>query len=120
MNIKIILTIIATIIAIIGFIPYLRDVFKLKTKPHLYTWLIWLITQGTGISAIWYGGGGWGALNLTIGIIFVFFVFLFSLKFGTKNITRIDTFILVVAFFGNYCVVAVKSTAPVYFNGFVN
>lgn len=97
MDIKIILTIIATLIGIVAFFPYLKDTFSLKTKPHAYTWLIWAITQGTAVFGIWYGGGGWGALNLTVGTIFVIIVFLFSLKFGTKNITRSDTAILVAA-----------------------
>lgn len=97
MDIKIVLTIIATIIGVAAFLPYLRDTFSLKTKPHAYTWLIWAITQGTAIFGIWYGGGGWGALNLTVGTLFVIAVFLFSLKYGTKNITKSDTAILIAA-----------------------
>jgi len=97
MDIKLILTIIATLIGVIAFFPYLRDTFSLKTKPHAYTWLVWAITQSTAVFGIWYGGGGWGALNLTIGTLFVIAVFLFSLKFGTKNITKSDTSILIAA-----------------------
>jgi len=97
MDIKIILTIIATAIGVVAFLPYLRDIFSLKTKPHAYTWLIWAITQGTAVFGIWRGGGGWGALNLTIGILFVVAIFFFSLKYGTKNITKSDTIILIAA-----------------------
>lgn len=97
MNLKIFFTIIAAIIGVIAFIPYLRDIFLLKTKPHVYTWLIWVITQGTAVLGIWYGGGGWGALNLTVGIVFAFVVFLFSIKYGTKNITKSDTVVLIAA-----------------------
>jgi hypothetical protein len=97
MNIKIIFTVIATAIGVVGFFPYLKDIFLLKTKPHAYTWLIWSITQGTAIFGIWYGGGSWGALNLTVGAIFVVVIFLFSLKYGTKNITKSDTAILIAA-----------------------
>lgn len=97
MNIKIIFTIIATVIGVAAFLPYLRDTLSLKTKPHAYTWLIWALTQGTAVVGIWYGGGGWGGLNLTVGTIFVVGVFLFSLKYGTKNITKGDKIILVAA-----------------------
>jgi hypothetical protein len=45
-NYKFIIAIIATVLTFLGFIPYFRDIFNRKTKPHLYTWLIWLITQG--------------------------------------------------------------------------
>ena len=97
MDTKIILTIIATVIGVVAFIPYLKDTFSLRTKPHAYSWLIWTITMGTAVVGIWYGGGGWGALNLTVGTLFVFAVFLFSLKYGEKNITRSDTVILIAA-----------------------
>ncbi len=97
MDTKIILTVIATVIGVAAFFPYLRDTFSLKTKPHAYTWLIWAITQGTAVLGIWYGGGGWGALNLTVGTLFVIAVFLFSLNYGTKNITKTDTAILIAA-----------------------
>src|SRR3989344_6940892 len=97
MDIKIILTIIATVIGVAAFFPYLRDTILLKTKPHAYTWLIWALTQGTAVVGIWYGGGGLGALNLTVGTIFVIGVFLFSLRYGTRNITKGDTAILITA-----------------------
>lgn len=58
-DIKIILAIISTVVAIaLAFVPYLRDIFRRKTKPHTYTWLIWTITQGTAVAGLWYGGGG--------------------------------------------------------------
>ena len=44
-----------------------------------------------------YGKGGWGFLDLLVGTIFVFLIFLLSLKYGTKNITKSDTIILIVA-----------------------
>lgn len=97
MDVKIIFSIIATIIGIIGFIPYLKDIFLKKTKPHAYTWLVWTITQGTAVAAMWYGGSGLGAMSLTITLLLVFGVFLISFKYGTKNITKSDTFILIIA-----------------------
>ena len=97
MDIKIFFTIVATVVGAIAFFPYLRDIFLHKTKPHAYTWLIWTITQGTAVAGIWYGGGGWGGLNLAVGALFVASVFFFSLRYGTKNITRSDTVVLMVA-----------------------
>ncbi|PKM91809.1 hypothetical protein CVU82_01215 [Candidatus Falkowbacteria bacterium HGW-Falkowbacteria-1] len=97
MNIKIILSIIATIIGVVAFFPYLRDIVQLKTKPHVYTWLIWAVTQTTAVAGILHGGGGWGSLNLIIGTFFVVCIFLFSLKYGSKNITKGDSIVLVIA-----------------------
>jgi hypothetical protein len=94
---KIFFTILSAVIGTIAFYPYVRDIFFLKTKPHAYTWLIWSITQGTAVVGILYGGGGWGGLNLVMGTLFVMSVFLFSLRYGTKNITKTDTAVLIAA-----------------------
>ncbi len=98
MSMKLIVAVLALVVAIIGaFLPYIRDIFLKKTKPHAYTWLIWTITQGTAVAGLWYGNGGWGILPLFIGTIFVFLVFLLSLKYGTRNITKGDTVVLIAA-----------------------
>ncbi len=97
MDIKLLFAIISTVIAIIAFIPYLKDMFSRKTKPHAYTWLIWSITQGTAAAAMWFGGGGIAALGLTIGVVMVFGIFLLSLKYGTRNIKKSDTIVLILA-----------------------
>ena len=68
-----------------------------KTKPHSYTWLIWIITLGTALTGMWYGGGNWGLLSMLTGTILVCIVFILSFKYGTKNITREDTIILIAA-----------------------
>ncbi len=99
MDYKVILALISTILGLICFIPYFRDIFQRKTKPHAYTWFIWTITQGTAVAGIFHGGGGIGALGFVFGTLSGFAVFLISLKYGTKNITKIDTAVLVVALF---------------------
>lgn len=96
-NIKIFFAILAVAGVIGAFSAYFRDIFLKKTKPHAYTWLIWTITQGTALAGLWYGKGGWGALALASGTFLVFAVFLLSLKYGTRNITRGDTAILIAA-----------------------
>ena len=97
-DIKLIFAICAILTAVFGsFLPYIRDVFKKKTKPHAYTWLIWTITQGVAAAGLLYGKGGWGFFELLIGTFFVFLIFLISLKYGTKNITKSDTIVLIFA-----------------------
>lgn len=94
---KFVIAIIAVLLLIIGYIPYFRDVFNRKTTPHLYTWLIWIITQGTAAAILLYGGGNFGSITLIIGTILVFIIFLLSFKYGTKDITTSDKIILVLA-----------------------
>src|SRR4051812_32078548 len=36
-----ILGIVATIIALVSYLPYFRDIVAGKTRPHAFTWLIW-------------------------------------------------------------------------------
>ena len=96
--VKPILGILAVVLGVVGYTPYFIDIFKHKTKPHLYTWLIWSITQGTAAYGVWSGGGKFGALGWILGAILVIVIFFLSFKFGTKNITKGDTLILAVAF----------------------
>jgi hypothetical protein len=97
MDFKFFISIIASLLTIIGYAPYLRDIFAKKTKPHLYTWLIWMITQGTATIALLYGGGKFGSFSLITGTILVLTVFLLSFKYGTKDVTKKDRIILVLA-----------------------
>jgi len=97
-DIKLVFAVVAVLLAVFGsFLPYIRDILKRKTKPHAYTWLIWTITQGVAAAGLLYGNGGWGALDLLVGTAFVFLIFLISLKYGTRNITKSDTIIFITA-----------------------
>lgn len=94
---KIVLAVFTTLLMLVGFYQYFRDVFQEKTKPHLYTWLIWAITQGTATVALIYGGGDWGATSLIVGTILVVIIFFLSFKYGTTDITKGDTLVLILA-----------------------
>ena len=94
---KIIFLIFSIVCGLSAFIPYLFDTFKLKTKPHIYTWIIWALTQGTATFAIFYGGGRLGGVELAIGVVLQIVVIIFALKYGTKDITKSDAFVLVIA-----------------------
>lgn len=94
MDIKTLYGYIAAVIGIACFIPYIRDMFRKTTQPHIYTWLIWTILQVTGVIAMYNNGAGIGALALAIGALFCAAICLLSLKLGTKNITLFDTICL--------------------------
>lgn len=99
MDYKLIIAIIAVALTIIAYIPYFRDIFANKTKPHLFTWLIWGITQGTATAALLYGGGKFGSISLIIGTVMVLVIFLLSFKYGTRDITASDKIVLVLVLF---------------------
>ena len=91
MNVQTIFATLSAVIGISSFVPYLRDIFRLKTTPHSYSWLIWGLLQGTGALAMISSGASWGAASVTIGAFLCTSVFLLSLRYGTKNITLFDT-----------------------------
>jgi hypothetical protein len=93
-DIKLWASLAATVLVMISYIPYIRDMLKGITKPHAYTSLVWTITQGTASAALLYGGAGIGSLSLAVGTVLVFVTFLLSLWYGSKNITRGDSIVL--------------------------
>ena len=60
----------ATIIAIYGNIPYLRDAFKRRVTPHPYTWLVWSVVSGITLFGQMAKGAGAGALPTAVAWLF--------------------------------------------------
>lgn len=90
----------AALLAIVGNIPYLRDIIRRRVEPHPYTWLVWTIVS----CIVFFGqvakGAGIGALPTAAAEIFTVIIFFFSLKHGFKNIRKIDTVFLIIALLG--------------------
>lgn len=94
---KVLFSALAALCSIAAYVPYLREIFAGRTKPHAFTWLIWMLTTTTAAAGGWAGGGGWGAANQTLSAFLTVLFFLLSLWYGTKNITKSDTTILLLA-----------------------
>ena len=90
-NIQIILAVLSSVVGIVCFVPYIRDIFRHTTKPHSYTWLIWAILQSIAAAAMWSEGAGIAIASSSIGAVLCAFVFLLSLKYGTKDIKPFDS-----------------------------
>jgi len=97
---KEVLVFIASLLALVGNLPYLFDVVKRKIKPHPYTWFIWSIVS----CVIFFGqvakGAGIGAIPTAASEVFTIIIFLFSLKYGFKNPPKSDKFFLILALLG--------------------
>ncbi len=97
---KMTIAIAASLLAIVGNLPYLRDIIRQRVKPHPYTWLVWSIVS----CIVFFGqvakGAGIGALPTAAAEIFTIIIFFFSLRYGFKNIRKIDTVFLVIALLG--------------------
>ena len=97
LDIRLLSTTIASGLAVIGYMPYIRDIFKNKTKPHFYTWFIWVATQAIALTALIKGGDEFGVISLAVNTGLILFVFLLSFKYGTRDITKGDKIIIVLA-----------------------
>ncbi len=99
-----ILAIIASILAVIGNVSYLKDVLKGTVKPHPYTWFIWSIVSMTTFFGGLVKGAGIGALPTGIAEGFTIIIFLFSLKYlfqgKAGHIRAIDNYFLAIALLG--------------------
>ena len=90
MEIKLFFGVGSSILAVVCFAPYIKDILSRKTEPHRYSWLVWTILQTVGVMAQIKEGAGYGAWPLADGAVFCFSIFLLSFKYGTKNISKFD------------------------------
>ncbi len=81
----------SSVLSILCFIPYFRDIFRGTTKPHRYTWFIWATLQAIVAKAMWNGGAGIAIASSVIGAVLCAAIFLLSLRYGADHITRFDT-----------------------------
>lgn len=84
------LGIIAVVLSIIGFAPYILDILRNKTKPHIFTWVIWTTTTFLVFLGQWQKGGGAGSWTTGITGILSILVTILAFKRGSKDITLSD------------------------------
>lgn len=97
---KELIIIIATILAIVGNVPYLIDIIKGRVKPHPYTRFVWSIVSAIAFFGLVAKGAGLGAIPTASSEIFTVLIFFFSIRHGFKNINHMDTLFLVIALLG--------------------
>lgn len=89
-NHKTVLGIIASVVAIGAYIPYFRDIFKGKTKPHIFSWLIWSLLGGIAYTAQVVKGAGAGSWQNGIVTLIYLFIAVLAVFRGEKNIALTD------------------------------
>ena len=65
---------VAIIIGFISYLPYFRDIFKGKTKPHAFSWLIWAILTAIGFAGQISDNAGPGSWALGFTALFIWFI----------------------------------------------
>ncbi len=99
MEYKVIIGIVAALIALIGYVPYIKNIFSGKTKPHAFSWLIWSLITFISFAAQVSDFAGPGAFATLIFAFACFLIFVFALWKGERNIIFIDWVLLGCALF---------------------
>lgn len=112
LNLKIILGILATIVGLVGYVPYFQDIFKGKTKPHVFSWFIWALLTGIAFFAQVVSDAGPGAWVTGVTAFICLIISILALKNGEKEITKTDWFCFIGALVG--IVVWIKTSNPLF------
>ena len=97
--IKDVLGISAVLLTFVSYIPYFRSIIKGKTKPHIYSWFVWLIDSLIIFSLqITHGGGAGSFMALAAAVMCLVVLVLSFRSKGKRDIKIIDTVFLTVAF----------------------
>ena len=94
------IALIAALLAVIGNVPYVIDILKHRVQPHAYTWFVWSIVSCIVFFGQLAKGAGVGAIPTGASEIFTIIIFVLSLRYGFKHVTRTDTIFLVIALLG--------------------
>lgn len=86
---------ITVVLTFVALVPYILDIFRNKTKPHIFTWAVWAIVTILAFIGQWQKGGGAGSWTTGVtGIITILIAFI-SLFKGSKDITKTDLAIFI-------------------------
>lgn len=97
MDYKIVVSIVSVALVFVGYGPYIVDILKKKTTPHMFTFLVWSIASWITWALQVYGGAGKGAwITFAVSSVCVF-ILLLSFKYGEKHITILDIIFLMLA-----------------------
>lgn len=94
---KEIIGVITIILSLIGYIPYLFDVLRHKTKPHIFSWLTWSIVAILAFLGQWSAGGGAGSWSAGVVALMAIIITLFAFKNGVIGNSLFDKISFVIA-----------------------
>jgi hypothetical protein len=96
-NYKTVISTFAIILTFVGYLPYFRDLLNGKTRPHVFSWLIWGIVTSIIFALQISAGAGVGAYVTLAVAALSFAIFLLSLRNGNRDIKRLDVVFFVLA-----------------------
>lgn len=94
---KAVFGILAVLINLIGYIPYIKDIVAQKIKPQRVTWGVWTILTTIAFSNQVINGGGWSAWFLGSTALLVTITFVLSIRNGVGGSSKLDKVALIFA-----------------------
>jgi hypothetical protein len=88
---------IAIILSFITYYLYFKKIFTGVCKPHIYTAFIWFLLMSIGFLLQLSNNWWFSSWMLWISAACMFWVFVVSFRYGTKDITKFDTVVLFLA-----------------------
>lgn len=92
MDLKHVLTLIAGVLFLLGFVPYIRAIVRGETKPAKASWVIWATLDMITLAGMFFKN----AINGQIigAVIGAWVVVILSLIYGTRGWTKLDKYCL--------------------------
>lgn len=90
MEFKIVLGALAAGLALISYVPYIRDVLRRRTKPHAVSWLVWAVLSGVACVIQIQAGGMAGAWTLAVTAVVCGIITAMSVVWGETHLDRAD------------------------------
>src|SRR3989344_323375 len=87
---RLILGVIAVVIALVSYVPYIRDILRGSTKPHPVSWFAFALLMGITFSAQLITGAGPGAWVTGVSALAIFGIAIFSIVRGGVEIVAFD------------------------------
>jgi hypothetical protein len=95
--VKTLLGTVSVAVNFVGYIPYFRDVLQKKTKPHIFTWLVWCVLAGIAFAVQLTNNAGPGSWVMGFTTFATLTILLLALRGGEKGIVLADWISLAVA-----------------------
>ena len=87
--------IIAVILNIVGMVPYILSIYRGKTKPHLFSNIIWAVVTTIAFFGQVIKGAGPGAWTTAISALVTVYICILCIRYGTKDVTKSDYIFLI-------------------------
>jgi hypothetical protein len=92
--------ILSAVVNTIGVVPYIKDIFKHKTKPERASWWIWVALGSVAFAAQLSAGSTWSLFMTGAELIEMLFIAFLSLRYGYGKFQKRDYLSLLIAICG--------------------